>query len=68
MLTLELLTPTEVSDLLKVNYRKVLDLILLGRISAIKIGRQYRIERCELLNYLEKNKIKRTGVMKSDIY
>ena len=63
----ELLTPTEVSDLLKVNYRKVLDLILLGHISAIKIGRQYRIERCDLLDYLQKNKIIGTGVMKSDI-
>ena len=67
MLTSKLLTPTEVSDLLKVNYRKVLDLILLGHISAIKIGRQYRIEENELLNYLKNNKIKGTAVMKSDI-
>ncbi|MBT6870091.1 MAG: helix-turn-helix domain-containing protein [Candidatus Marinimicrobia bacterium] len=65
---LQLLTPSEVSDILKVNYRKVLDLIILGKLEAIKIGRQYRIEKSELLNYLEKNKIKRTGVMKSDIY
>lgn len=64
---LQLLTPSEVSDILKVNYRKVLDLIILGKLEAIKIGRQYRIEKSELLNYLEKNKIKRTGVMKSDI-
>jgi len=68
MIQSQLLTPSEVSDILKVNYRKVLDLILLGKLEAIKIGRQYRIEKSELLNYLEKNKIKRTGVMKSDIY
>ena len=68
MIQSQLLTPSEVSDILKVNYRKVLDLIILGKLEAIKIGRQYRIEKSELLNYLEKNKIKRTGVMKSDIY
>ena len=44
---------------LKINYRKVLDMILLGDISAIKIGRQYRIDKCDLLEYLKNNKIQR---------
>jgi excisionase family DNA binding protein len=55
----ELLTPSEVSDILKINYRKVLDMILLGDISAIKIGRQYRIDKSDLLEYLNNNKIQR---------
>ena len=59
MLEAKLLTPSEVSDILKINYRKVLDMILLGDISAIKIGRQYRIEKCDLLDYSKNNKIQR---------
>ena len=59
MLEAKLLTASEVSDILKINYRKVLDMILLGDISAIKIGRQYRIEKCDLLDYLKNNKIQR---------
>ena len=59
MLEAKLFTPTEVSELLKVNYRKVLDMILLGDISAIKIGRQYRINKCDLLEYLNNNKTQR---------
>ncbi len=59
MIEEKLLTASEVSDILKINYRKVLDMILLGDISAIKIGRQYRIEKCDLLDYLKNNKIQR---------
>ena len=59
MLEAKLLTASEVSDILKINYRKVLDMILLGDICAIKIGRQYRIEKCDLLDYLKNNKIQR---------
>ena len=59
MIEEKLLTASEVSDILKINYRKVLDMILLGDISAIKIGRQYRIDRCDLLDYLKNNKIQR---------
>ena len=57
----ELLTPSEVSDILKINYRKVLDMILLGDISAIKIGRQYRIDKSDLLEYLNNNKVQRVA-------
>mgnify|MGYP001496860693 CR=1 FL=1 len=59
MLEAELLTPSEVSDILKINYRKVLDMILLGDISAVKIGRQYRIDKYDLLEYLNNNKTQR---------
>ena len=61
MLEAKLLTPSEVSDILKINYRKVLDMILLGDISAIKIGRQYRIDKSNLLEYLNNNKVQRVA-------
>ena len=53
----QLLTPSEVSDILKVNYRKVLDLIILGKLEAIKIGRQYRIPESSILTFLRNNKV-----------
>ena len=54
----QLLTPSEVSDILKVNYRKVLEMIVLGELAAFQIGRQYRVDESELENYLSKNKVK----------
>ena len=51
-------TPKEVGDILKINYRKILDLIIIGKLSAIRIGRQYRISENELKEYLEKQKFK----------
>jgi len=51
-------TPKEVGDILKLNYRKILDLIIIGKLSAIRIGRQYRISENELKEYLEKQKYK----------
>jgi excisionase family DNA binding protein len=53
----QLLTPSEVSDILKVNYRKVLDLIILGKLEALKIGRQYRIPESSILTFLRNNKV-----------
>ena len=57
MIQSQLLTPSEVSDILKVNYRKVLDLILLGKLEAIKIGQQYRIPESSILTFLRNNKV-----------
>jgi len=57
MIESQLLTPSEVSDILKVNYRKVLDLILLGKLEAIKIGQQYRIPESSILTFLRNNKV-----------
>jgi len=54
----KLLTPFEVSDILNIHYRKVLELILLGSLPAFQVGRQYRINRLELDNYLSKNRVK----------
>ena len=51
-------TPREVGDILKVNYRKILDLIIIGQLSAIRVGRQYRIPASELEEYIERQKYK----------
>ena len=62
-------TPKEVGDILKVNYRKILDLIIIGKLSAIRIGRQYRISENELEEYVKKKKEKgkRVKAMKAFI-
>ncbi|HIN20121.1 MAG: hypothetical protein COA72_01840 [Candidatus Neomarinimicrobiota bacterium] len=53
-----LLTPMEVSELLKINYNRVLDLIHLGEINAVKIGKNYRVYEGDLFDYLNTNKYK----------
>ena len=51
-------TPKEISKVLKINYNRVLDLIHLGELSCIKIGRDYRISELHLLEFTNKNKFK----------
>lgn len=53
-----LLTPKEVSKILKVNYNRVLDLIHLGEIKAVKLGRDFRISEGDLFDYLQSKKYK----------
>ena len=48
----QLLTPKEVAKLLRVNYRKVLDLIALGDLRAYKVGGVFRICEEEITRYL----------------
>ena len=55
---IELYTPKETAAMLKINYRKVLDLIHLKKIGAYKIGSDFRIPIHEIHNYLEKSKFK----------
>ena len=52
-------TALEVSKLLKIHYRSVLDEITLGRLSAFKIGKQYRILESSLSRYIQENTIER---------
>lgn len=54
----ELYTPEEAAKILKIGYRKVLDMIHLKKIGAYKIGRDYRIPVHEIHHYLEKVKTK----------
>lgn len=60
----ELLTPKEVANILKVNYRKVLDMIALGELRAYRIGRVFRISEGEVYRYLKSVKIE-TSVFSS---
>lgn len=49
---MKLYTPKEIADILKFNYRKVLDMIHLGEIDAFKIGKDYRISENQLQMFL----------------
>lgn len=53
-----LLTPSEISEILNINYRKVLELIKLGKLPAIQIDRQFRINPKDFDDFLKKNKVK----------
>ena len=53
-----LISPEDVSKILCINYRKVLELILRGEIKAYKIGRQYRLEESDVLEFLQKNTVR----------
>ena len=50
----QIFTVQEVAKIIKINYRKVLDEIMIGNLMAFKIGRQYRISESQLLTYLNK--------------
>ena len=54
----QLLTPDDVSQILKVGYRTVLDLIHFGKIDSIKIGRKFRITQTSLNKYISQNTLK----------
>ena len=54
-------TPKEVGKILKVNYRKILEIILMGDLPAIRVGRLYRIHYRDLTTYVNKARIKIGG-------
>lgn len=54
-----LLSPYDASVILKINYRKILELIIRGKLPAIQIGRQYRIEETDLEAFIEDSKVKK---------
>lgn len=49
-------TIEEIADLLKVSYLTVFRWIQAGKLSAYKVGKQYRIDVQDLNNFLEKSK------------
>lgn len=51
-------TPKETGELLKINYRKVLDLIRMGDLQAYRIGGQFRIPMHAIKDFLDKSKYK----------
>lgn len=53
-----LLTVKQVSKTLSISYRQTLELIVMGKINAYKIGNAYRISQSDLHEFLEANKFK----------
>ncbi len=43
--------------MLNVSYRKILDLILLGKLSAYRIGGVYRVSKDDFDSYLQSSKV-----------
>ena len=50
-------TPREIAIMLSVHYRTILDLIVAGKLTAFKVGRQYRITHTNLVEYIEKSQV-----------
>jgi excisionase family DNA binding protein len=50
----DLLTPTEVLDYLRVNVRTVYRLMRCGELPAVRVGRQWRVQRTELDAWLRR--------------
>lgn len=53
-----LLTPKDVASLLQLRYNKILELIKLGELKGIKIGKSYRITEYDFHEFIENNRIK----------
>jgi excisionase family DNA binding protein len=53
-----LLTPKDVSKILQLRYNKILELIKLGQLKAIKIDKSYRITEYDLHDFIENNRFK----------
>ena len=51
------MTIKQIAHYLQVNHRKVYDEIALGRLTAFKIGRQYRVMYDNLMEYVRLNKV-----------
>lgn len=52
-----LFTPHQLAEYLQINYRKVLDLIALGKLEAYRFERQIRVSEKQLQKYLDSNLI-----------
>ena len=50
-------TPREISIMLSVHYNKILDLIVTGKLSAFRVGRQYRISHSHLMEYIQQSQV-----------
>ena len=49
---MEMLTPREIADILKISYHKALDFIKYSGIDYIKVGSQYRISKEKFFAYV----------------
>ena len=51
------MTIKQIADYLQIHRRKVYDEIALGKLTAFKIGRQYRVMYDSLMEYVRLNKV-----------
>lgn len=56
---MEIYTPKEAAAILKIGYRKTLNMIALKKLGAYKIGSTYHISIHEIHNYLERVRTKK---------
>ena len=54
----KLLTPKEVAKILQLRYNKILEMIHLGELKAIRIGKSFRITEYDLHEFIESNRVK----------
>jgi excisionase family DNA binding protein len=59
MTQIKLLTVKEVAKLLKLNSLTVYDYIKGGKLEAVKIGRNYRVEERQLSSFIKSHKVKK---------
>ena len=52
-MNIKLFTPQEIATVLKINYRKVLDLIHIGKLQAYRVGNSLRISEESLIQFLD---------------
>ena len=52
----KLLTPKEIASLLQLRYAKILELIKLGQLKAIKIGKSFRIKKKAIVSLIRKSR------------
>jgi len=53
-----LLKPKDVASILQLRYNKILELIKLGELKAVQIGKSYRITEYDLHDFIENNRFK----------
>jgi excisionase family DNA binding protein len=54
----DLLTPKDVARILQLRYNKILEMIHLGELKAIRIGKSFRITEYDLHEFIESNRVK----------
>ena len=54
----DLLTPKDVAKILQLRYNKILEMIHLGELKAIQIGKSFRISEYDLHEFIESNRVK----------
>lgn len=52
---IQMFTVKEVSSMLHIGINQAYDLVKTGKISAMRVGRSYRIPKDKLLKYIEEN-------------